>query len=97
MPVADRKGPSLPVPATDDDRNQRSAERIGSVLAEAVRSARRAVSRVQRIVDDAPGSKTAVFAKLGVDQSESDTILAKVLDLANTHKPTGEADLPAPS
>lgn len=97
MPVADRSRPSVPAATTDAERDQRSADRVGLILGDVIRSARRAVQRIQRVVDDSPGNKIAVFAKLGADQSESDTILTKVLDLANTHKPTGEADLTAPS
>lgn len=97
MPVADRKRPSLPAATSDAEKDQRSADRIGLILGDVVRSARRAVQRIQRIVDDSPGNKATVFAKLGADQSESDTILTKVLDLANAHKGSNDQNLTAPS
>jgi len=93
MPVADRARPSVSAAKTDTEKDQRSADRVGLILAEVVHSARGAVQRIQKVVDGAPGNKTAVFAKLGADRSESDTILTKVLDLANAHKPTGQDDL----
>lgn len=97
MPVADSKRPAVPVPSNDTERNQRTADILAAVLADSVESARRHIARIISLVDDAPGNKAAVFALLTSNETEADTILTKLLDLANTHKATGDADLSAPS
>lgn len=91
MPISDMNPNTKPA-----DTDAICAGKLQRNLKQAIRAARRAVSRAGVLVSNAPGGKDAVNSELGVTQSEASAILDKLAVLVNSHKATGSSDVSNP-
>lgn len=91
MPIADLTPSNAPSPT-----DEKCVTKILRTMIRTIRQNRDLLTRVTKIVANAPGGQAGCLTGLGADQAEAIAILDKLVTMCNTHKATGIADVSNP-